>query len=363
MEKDKSQVDVATHEICHSWFGNEVTCQNWQNMWLNEGFTVFCERHVTNELEKAQKPEFAKVEAFLGNASMVSDMRNYGFDNSFSALYPEIAGYNPDDSFSTVPYEKGYQFLVYLESIVGEIPFRDFLRFHINKYSQQSVDYNMVRKTWEEYIPTDDNIPAEKKTEALAVDWEEWVVKPGMPPVTADFSTNDQAEAEALADDYIARGGKTSPDNYKDYTDPDKYYANKKVIFALRLLDKKEFVTYQIIKKIDEDLDITDDEQPEVWQQWFPLCIAVGYKQAFSNANKFIQTVGRMKYINPVYQAYVRYGFREIALDNYMKAKDFYHPIAAAGIRKMLLQEPKPEDEELLEKHQRMIKKSSRIFY
>ena len=55
-------------------------------MWLNEGFTVFCERHVTNELEKAQKPEFAKVEAFLGNASMVSDMRNYGFDNSFKVL-------------------------------------------------------------------------------------------------------------------------------------------------------------------------------------------------------------------------------------------------------------------------------------
>lgn len=41
---DKSQVDVAIHEIVHSWTGNDVTCQNWNHFWLNEGFTVFGER-------------------------------------------------------------------------------------------------------------------------------------------------------------------------------------------------------------------------------------------------------------------------------------------------------------------------------
>lgn len=44
---DKSQVDVATHEMAHSWFGNMVTCADWENLWLNEGFTVFAERKVT----------------------------------------------------------------------------------------------------------------------------------------------------------------------------------------------------------------------------------------------------------------------------------------------------------------------------
>ena len=44
---DKSQVYVATHEIAHSWTGNEVTCKDWSNMWLNEGFTVFEERKVS----------------------------------------------------------------------------------------------------------------------------------------------------------------------------------------------------------------------------------------------------------------------------------------------------------------------------
>ena len=47
---DKSQVYVATHEIAHSWTGNDVTCRDWSNMWLNEGFTVFEERKVSGKL-------------------------------------------------------------------------------------------------------------------------------------------------------------------------------------------------------------------------------------------------------------------------------------------------------------------------
>jgi leukotriene-A4 hydrolase len=71
---DKSQVDVATHEICHSWTGNEVTCQNWRNMWLNEGFTVFCERKTTQSLNIAN-PDIYKVSAYLGNASLWNDIQ------------------------------------------------------------------------------------------------------------------------------------------------------------------------------------------------------------------------------------------------------------------------------------------------
>ena len=110
MQPDKSQVFVATHEICHSWTGNDVTCENWSNMWLNEGFTVFCERKVSGKLEAEKGYEdFAKVEAFLGNVSMVTDMMNLGIDTSYSSLHPVfVNGANPDDAFSTVPYEKGY---------------------------------------------------------------------------------------------------------------------------------------------------------------------------------------------------------------------------------------------------------------
>ena len=137
---DKSQVYVATHEICHSWTGNDVTCENWSNMWLNEGFTVFEERKVSGKYYAAKGIDgFNKVEAILGNASLWDDISNYGVDNSYSSLYPVLNGHSPDDSFSNVPYEKGYQFLVYLESLMGEDNFQDFLRTYILKHSLTSI--------------------------------------------------------------------------------------------------------------------------------------------------------------------------------------------------------------------------------
>ena len=108
---DKSQVYVATHEMAHSWTGNEVTCRDWESFWLNEGFTVFIERHVSGEIHGA---DFAQVEALLGNTSLWGDMLGFGLDSTYSSLHPVLRGDNPDNSFSEVPYEKGFQFLYYL---------------------------------------------------------------------------------------------------------------------------------------------------------------------------------------------------------------------------------------------------------
>jgi leukotriene-A4 hydrolase len=102
---DKSQVDVATHEIAHSWTGNDVTCENWSNMWLNEGFTVFEERKVSAQIHGV---DFSKVASFLGNIAMVDAMNDFGMDSNYSSLFPIVGDNLPDDAFSEIPYEKGF---------------------------------------------------------------------------------------------------------------------------------------------------------------------------------------------------------------------------------------------------------------
>ena len=98
--------------MAHSWTGNEVTCRDWENFWLNEGLTVFIERHVSAELHGE---DFRQISALLGNNSLWSDMENYGLNNTYSSLHPVLLGDNPDNSFSEVPYEKGFQLIYYME--------------------------------------------------------------------------------------------------------------------------------------------------------------------------------------------------------------------------------------------------------
>ena len=80
-------------------------------------------------------------------------MENYGLNNSYSALYPVMNGANPDDSFSNVPYEKGFQFLTYLESLMGKpLDFQNFIRSYILEHSLTSITYIELRESFEAYV-------------------------------------------------------------------------------------------------------------------------------------------------------------------------------------------------------------------
>ena len=46
-------------------------------------------------------------------------MDTFGSDNPLTALVPKLEGVDPDDAFSSVPYEKGFALLYYLESLLG----------------------------------------------------------------------------------------------------------------------------------------------------------------------------------------------------------------------------------------------------
>lgn len=293
---DKSQVDVATHEIAHSWTGNDVTTENWSNMWLNEGFTVFEERKVSAQLHGE---DFSKVAAYLGNISYVSDMLDYGLDSNYSSLFPQVGSNLPDDAFSTVPYEKGFQLLYHMESLIGDDNMQTLLRGWIDEYKQQSVNYTMFGDYFTMFLA---NNYDEATATQIATDmhYVEWVTAPGLPPVTLDFTTADLNQSSALADDYIFLGGASSPANYTEFDD---YYSSLQVVFIERLKARIDDVNLAILEKIDVDLTVTGTLDPEVKERWFPLGIRKNYQPVFDQAHTFISSMGRLKYLTPVYQA------------------------------------------------------------
>lgn len=191
---DKSQTYVAVHEICHSWTGNEVTTNNWEDFFLNEGFTVFFERHVTDQLYDR---DFAYTEALLGNTSLYNAIQGFGVNNTYSSIHPVLLGDNPDNSFSEVPYEKGFQMLAYIEkNVLGYALMEDFLTYYIYNNALTSIDAFTMRETFSNFVESIAGDP-ETVNEILAeVDFETWIYGVGTDPSgTLDFWTDESRAA------------------------------------------------------------------------------------------------------------------------------------------------------------------------
>lgn len=113
---DRQNVDVVAHELSHSWSGNLVSPASWEHFWLNEGWTTYLERRIQGALHGEAARDFS---AIIGWKALQDAVANFGSDHEFTKLVVNLKGKDPDEAFSTVPYEKGFVLLDYLEKLVG----------------------------------------------------------------------------------------------------------------------------------------------------------------------------------------------------------------------------------------------------
>src|SRR5690606_16885271 len=136
---DRSLVAVVAHELAHSWSGNLVTNKTWGDLWLNEGFTVYFERRIVEQIFGLER---ATIEAVIGKHELLEELRDpelLGAKPEFQKLAQDLRGIDPDDSFSGVPYEKGALLLVALEQAYGREVFDAFLRKWFTTHAFGSV--------------------------------------------------------------------------------------------------------------------------------------------------------------------------------------------------------------------------------
>ena len=160
-----------------------------------------------------------------------------------------------------------------------------------------SINYEVLRFDWEEYVR--DTFDSSRASDIIsAVDWDVWIMTPGMPPEldVLNFNNPDADAANTLADYYI--DNHATPSNYESYL---SYYSNQKVIFHVRLLNRKYEFDESLMSLIDQDLHVTQDPNPEVKQRWHPLGIEKSYLPVFDAAYDFVSSQGRSKYLNPIY--------------------------------------------------------------
>jgi len=324
---DKSSVDVAIHEICHSWFGNLVTNVNWSNFWLNEGFTVFFERKMVSYFSGEEE---AKISAKLENQTMYFQMLDFGMDNNYTSLHPKPDGNHPDDSLSTIPYEKGFQFLTYLESLIGAENMQTFLRGYVTKFQKTSVSSDDFTAHFESFVKS--KFKSSESKEILGkIDWQTWIRGPGLPPVTVDLETDAYNQAIQLSEGFIT--GDINPNATALYED---FSVNLKGLFISHLIQNLDRLDADKTAKVDEITHVGQEINGELVFRWLQVAVRSGYHQApFDVANTFLGTIGRQKFIVPVY-ASINAINHQTAVDIYNSHRAFYHPIAQKAIDNLL---------------------------
>ena len=314
---DRSLVSLVAHELAHSWSGNLVTNATWRDFWLNEGFTVYLERRI---IEAVYGPERARMEATLGFQELGQELGRLAPRDQ--VLHIDLAGRDPDDGMTRVPYEKGALFLAELERGFGRDRFDAFLKDYFDRHAFQSITTDVfLADLRAKLFPLD---PAQ----AARIDLDAWVEAPGLqgafePPTSGRLDAVDRV-ARAWVD------GTTPADRIAvgDWT-------TQEWLRFLRALP--ENLAVGRMAELDAAFGLTRRENAEIAAEWLEKAIHNGYAPADARLESFLTSIGRRKFLMPLYRELARTpegAARARAI--YAKARPTYHPIAAESVDRLL---------------------------
>ncbi|KAG2184302.1 hypothetical protein INT44_009317 [Umbelopsis vinacea] len=328
---DRSLVAVVAHEISHSWTGNLVTTQSWEHFWLNEGWTVFVERKILARLQGEPQRHFS---AIIGYKALTDSVELFGHDSPATLLNPDLTGIDPDDYFSTVPYEKGFNLLFYIEQVVGgpEV-FEPYMKAHIRRFAHTSITTSDWKSYLYEYMQQQHGDDMVSKLDSI--DWHQWLKCPGMPPVSPKFDTTLAEACYSLAACW--KGAKDRGDSEYNSADKERFSeftSLQKVMFLESLMEAAPF-PHDLLASLDACYQLTSVRNCEIRFRWQRLCLSSDYEPIYPSVCELVIEQGRMKFVRPLYRYLNRAkNGSELAKSTYLANKSFYHPIAAMLIEK-----------------------------
>lgn len=345
---DRTLVNVVAHEIAHSWAGNLVTSRDFRHFWLNEGFTVKLERRILRELFGREREGLDSHGGLQGLNNYISRM---GSDHPYTRLVTDLKeGDDPDDSFSTVPYEKGYFFLSYLE-------------YKVEQDSDCSSTYTFDNFMWEfwqrfahQTVVTSDFVTmftAKFPTVAQEVDWNTWLYSPGFCPELAPIDKTLVTEAVQLADKWkgelLNAQREENPNEYifdifnHEACKIKKWDSKQKQLFyaeMVKRVPREEAGKWWNVSSADtfERLYEVDKERnSELKMQWCLLGLRAHRDNNVAATTEFLKSIGRMKFVRPLFVELAQtYPGKEYAKALFLEIRDDYHDICAKMVAKDL---------------------------
>lgn len=317
---DQSLVSLIAHELAHSWSGNLVTNESWNDFWLNEGFTVYFEQRI---MEKIYGGAYADMLTVLGYGELMLTIEDFKSQNQMNEthLYLDLKDRNPDDGLTDIAYEKGRFFLRHIEQVVGRNAFDVFLKEYFNENAFKPMNTEKFLAYLNERL-VKDRADIKKKINADA-----WVYGPGIPEDAIVPVSTELEKAVKEANKFL-KGSSALSLNTKVWT-------THHWLHFLRNLGSD--LTIKQLKDLDVAFQFTNSGNSEILCDWFKHTITAQYSPARPALEKFLLQVGRRKFLTPLY---TRLSKNEEDLKwakaVFEKARPGYHSVTVNTIEEIL---------------------------
>jgi aminopeptidase N len=177
---DHDNESLVAHELAHQWFGDLLTCRDWAQSWLNEGFATYSEyvwRERGHSRDEAHMELLQWADDYFGETQR--RYRRPIVTNVFD---------QPVEVFDRHLYEKGGLVLHMLRTLVGDAPFWRALAHYLAKHRNGSVE-------------TRDLARAVEDVTGRSLDWffDQWVHKAGHPELKVEYGWDADAKLARFA--------------------------------------------------------------------------------------------------------------------------------------------------------------------
>jgi aminopeptidase N len=159
---------LVSHELAHQWFGDLVTCRDWQHIWLNESFATYFEALYWQN--SRGEDEFNYYVMQLAEEYFDEASKRYR-----RAIVTNVYKH-PDDLFDRHTYEKGACVLHVLRNLVGDSIFRRAVKLYLERFGNKNAETDDLRKCVEEVSGL-----------SLQQFFEQWLRKPGHPELKIEY--------------------------------------------------------------------------------------------------------------------------------------------------------------------------------
>lgn len=314
---DRSLVNLIAHELAHNWSGNLVTNATWNDFWLNEGFTVYFERRLT---EAMTDKSYADMLWELGYQDLETAINDLGKDSKDTHLKLDLTGRDPDDGLNDIAYEKGALLLRLIELNVGRERMDAFLKQYFDEHAFKTI-------TTEEFLQyLDANLIKGDKELEKKIDIKAWVYGPGIPANAPRADMERFNKVNAVREQFL-KGTAPAQLAVKGWTTHEWLHFLRKMPKPLSL---------EQMKQLDDQFHFTSTGNSEIADLWYVMAIAAKYEAAYPAMEQFLSRVGRQKFLTPLYTEMMKTGQEQLAARLYEQYHNNYHPLAQENLSRIV---------------------------